>query len=446
VPLARQAGVEASERRPGPRLAAANARRSHIGTVSLLLAVAGAVACRVALRTGPFVGAAWLQVAAAGFDAALVGGLADWFAVTALFRHPLGLPIPHTAILPRRRARIVEGIVAMVEKEWLSPDVIGVRLARFAPSEFVVDWLRDPAHSERLAAPLRDILGALTRVLTAAEVVAFLDRALQRGLREVPIDASAGRWLMRVLASTHAAAAFQTLALSLATFADRPDAAAIVRTWVERAARALRQEGKRWVPLLLRRPIVQRKIVEAACAYASIELRNAAVEPSHPLRRAIFDVLERVATRLASGDTTTLGHVEQLRQALLESLEARPMISDLLTQLRQQLEGELVSPEGSLSPFIERQLRSGIVDALQDPQRRAVVDQWVRATIDDLLRRHHHHIGLTVRENLDALDTTTLIAQIEERVGADLQFIRLNGAVVGGLVGLLLALVHRVLG
>lgn len=446
MPRARPAVVKASQRRPGAPPVSGDARRSHIGTMSLLLAVAGAVACRVALRTGPLAGEAWLQITAAGFDAALVGGFADWFAVTALFRHPLGLPIPRTAILPRRRARIVEGIVAMVEKEWLSPEVIRAQLARFAPSAFVVEWLRDPAHGARLAAPLRDMLGALARVLTEAEMVAFLDRALQRGLREVPIDASAGRWLSRVLASEPAATAFQTLALALANFAERPDTAATVRTWVERAAHALRQGGKRWVPLVLRRPIVQRKIVEAACAYASIELRQAAIEPHHPLRRACFDMLERFATRLANGDTTTLGHVAQLRQALLESLEARPILADLLMQLRQQLEGDLVSAEGSLSLFIERQLRSGIVDALQEPQRRAVVDQWVRTTIDDLVRRHHHYIGLTVRENLDALDTTTLIAQIEARVGTDLQFIRLNGAVVGGLVGLLLALVHRVLG
>jgi uncharacterized membrane-anchored protein YjiN (DUF445 family) len=205
-------------------------------------------------------------------------------------------------------------------------------------------------------------------------------------------------------------------------------------------------DRKRWVPLFLRRPIVQRKIVEAACAYASIELRQAAIDPHHPLRRALFDMLERFATRLANGDTTTLGYVEQLRQALLESLEARPIIAALLMQLRQQLEGDLISPEGSLSPFVERQLLSGIVDVLQEPQRRAAVDQWVRRTIDALLRRHHHYIGLTVRENLDALDTATLIAQIEARIGTDLQFIRLNGAVVGGLVGLLLALVHLVLG
>ena len=387
-----------------------------------------------------------LQLAAAGFDAALVGGCADWFAVTALFRHPLGLPIPRTAILPRRRDRIVEGIVAIVEQEWLSPEVIRAQLARFAPSAFVIEWLRDSAHSEQLTALLRDMLGALARVLTEAEVVAFLDHALQRGLREVPIDASAGRWLSRVFASAPAVTAFQTLALALANFADRPDTAATVRTWVEHAAHALRQGGKRWVPLVLRRPIVQRKIVEAACAYASTELRQAAVEPQHPLRRALFDGVERFATRLANGDTTTLGHVEQLRQALLESLEARPIIAALLMQLWQKLEEDLVSPAGFLSHFMERQLRSGIGDAFQEPQRRAIVDQWVRTTIDDLLRRHHHYIGLTVRENLDALDTATLIAQIEARVGTDLQFIRLNGTLVGGLVGLLLALVHRVLG
>ena len=290
------------KRRPGPHPASGHARRSHVGTVSLLLAVAGAVACRVALRTGPWAGAAWLQLATAGFEAALVGGVADWFAVTALFRHPLGLPIPRTAILPRRRARIVEGIVAIVEQEWLSPDVIRAQLVRCAPSEFVVEWLRDPAHGARLAAPLRDMLGALARILTEAEVVAFLDRALQRGLREVPIDASAGHWLSRVLASEPADAAFQTLVLALANFADRPDTTATVRTWVERAAHALRQGGKRWIPLFLRRPIVQRKIVEAACPYASIELRNAADEPHHPLRRAIFAALERFAARLASGE------------------------------------------------------------------------------------------------------------------------------------------------
>jgi uncharacterized membrane-anchored protein YjiN (DUF445 family) len=96
--------------------------------------------------------------------------------------------------------------------------------------------------------------------------------------------------------------------------------------------------------------------------------------------------------------------------------------------------------------LIDRRLQSGIVELLDDPDRRATFDRWVRATADELLRRHHHQIGLTVRENLEALDTGMLVSMIEARVGNDLQFIRLNGAVVGGLVGLVLATAHWLLG
>jgi uncharacterized membrane-anchored protein YjiN (DUF445 family) len=96
--------------------------------------------------------------------------------------------------------------------------------------------------------------------------------------------------------------------------------------------------------------------------------------------------------------------------------------------------------------LVDRKLRATILELLDDAERRAAFDHWVRTTAQDLLRRHHHQIGLTVRENLERLDTHALVAQIEARVGADLQFIRLNGALVGGLIGVLLALLHRFAG
>jgi uncharacterized membrane-anchored protein YjiN (DUF445 family) len=94
-----------------------------------------------------------MRLVRATSEAAMVGGLADWFAVTALFRHPLGIPIPHTAIIPARRQKIVEGIVSMIEDEWLSPEVIGTRLQRIAPSRMIVEWLRDPGHVQRVGQP-----------------------------------------------------------------------------------------------------------------------------------------------------------------------------------------------------------------------------------------------------------------------------------------------------
>jgi uncharacterized membrane-anchored protein YjiN (DUF445 family) len=422
------------------------ARRNHVGTVSLLITVTGAVASRAALLTGPFAGAPWLQVVAAGFEAGTVGGLADWFAVTALFRHPLGLPIPHTAIIPTRRAKIIESIVNMVEDEWLSPEVIGARLQRIAPSALIVDWLRDPAHVERLGSPVRDLLRGLARMLSEGEVVEFVERTIQGQLRALPLDASAGQWLSRLVDSPSAAAAFQSTALSLGNLARKPETTDTLQAWLDRTARQLYKDGKRLVPLLLRRKIVQRKVVEATCDYASAELLNAAAEPEHPLRQYVFGALRRFAQRLAAGDTEALAQVEQLRTALIESLEAGPLVRDLLAQLRQQVERDLDAPASGLSELIDRKLRDAVLELLDNPERRAVFDNWVRATADDLLRRHHHQIGLTVRENLEALDTDTLVARIEDRVGADLQFIRLNGALVGGLIGVFLALTHWLAG
>src|SRR5262249_2808404 len=115
-------------------------------------------------------------------------------------------------------------------------------------------------------------------------------------------------------------------------------------------------------------------------------------------------------------------------------------------RLRRELEEQLDAPRSPLSALVDRTLRAGIRELLDDPERRAAFDRWVRATADDLLRPHHHQIGLTVRENLEALDTGTLVTMIEARGGSDVPFRRLNGAVVGGLVGVALATVHWLLG
>lgn len=410
-----------------------------------MVAIGGAVVCHLLLARPPLEGAVWLRVLAAGFEAAVVGGLADWFAVTALFRHPLGIPIPHTAIIPRRRDKIIEGIVTMVQDEWLSPRVIGTRLSRFSPSELLLDWLRDPTHVQRLGAPLRDLLRALARTLREPEVIDFIARTVRRELGQLPVDESAGRVLARAAQSESAAAAFRSASLSLANLAIKPETAQRLQQWIDHSARQLYRDGRRLVPLLLRRKAVQRRIVDAVCEYGASELLRAVEEPDHRLRVVVFGSVERFAERLACGDPEAIARIEQLRRTVIESLEAGPLVQSLVWQLQEQVEHDLREADSALSELIDRKLRMGILDLLADPERRSTFDQWVRTTADDLLRRHHDQIGLTVRENLEALETQALVRQIEERVGADLQFIRLNGALVGGLIGVLLALLHRLI-
>ncbi len=428
----------ASVNAPASRIASAP-RRNHVGTVSLLIAVAGAAASRAAIASGAFEGAVWLGIVAAGFEAAVVGGLADWFAVTALFRHPLGLPIPHTAIIPAKRDRIIDGIVTMVEEDWLSPEAILARIGRIVPSDEIVQLLRQPRNVERLGGPVRELLRAFARVLTTDEVAGFVERSLQRELRQIPVDARTGRWLARAASSEGAESAFTSVATSLANLAARPRTAVELHWWIDRSARALRAGGKRLLPFVLRRKVVQRKIVEAACDYAAAELRNAACDASHPLRRLVLGVVGRFADRLAGGDAEALAQAERVRAAIVDSLEAGPAVRDALGGLRAQLELDLDDPRGALATLVDRELHGGIVALLDDPERRARFDRLVRETAEDLVLRNHHEIGSTVREVLNQLKTDELVAQIEARVGADLQFIRLNGAVVGGLVGVGLA-------
>lgn len=425
-----------------PRIRQPHARaRQSVGTVSLLAALGGTVTCHIALATGFSANAAWLRILATGFEAALVGGLADWFAVTALFRHPLGLPIPHTAIIPARRSKIIEGIVSVIQEEWLSPAVIRARLARLSPSAFVVEWLRDPGHVERLASPVRYLLQRLARALAEDEAATFVNHTLRQQLRQLPLP-SLGTWLSRAASSQSAGVAFATLARSLATLAARPDTAAGACLLIDRFARALQADGQRLLSFVLGRKKVQQKIAQSLCQYALSELRSAAGDAQHPLRTLVFGSLRQFADQLAAGDRQALVQVETIWAAMLESIEAAPLVSNTLAWLSAQLEHELTDPRSALSSFLDRVLRAGILELLEDPERGMTFDQWVRSTVSDLVDRHHDEIGLTVRENLEALEIGVLVAQIEERIGADLQFIRLNGAVVGGLIGLVLGLVH----
>ncbi len=422
------------------------ARRSYVGVVSLWVAVAGAVGARVALAYGAAETLPWLPILAAGFEAAMVGGIADWFAVTALFRHPLGIPIPHTALVVERRDKLVDGIVATVQDEWLSPEVIGAKLAAFAPSAVIVDWLRDPEHVGRLGGPLRDVLRSAARLLTEPEVAVFAERTIRRELAGLPIDAATGRWLATAAGSASAQAAFTSVATSIANLADRPRTAEELRFWLDRSAATLRAGGKRLVPLLLRRRLVQRKLVEAMCSYASAELRAAAAEGDHPLRRTVFDAIGGFAERVAAGDPQALRQAEAFRATLLESLAAGPLLRDALAQLRRQLEEDLAADASPLSALVDRRLRTTIVEWLDQPEHRDRFDEWVRTMSQELLRRHHHQIGRTVRDYLDNLKDAELVERIEARVGADLQYIRLNGAVIGGLVGIVLAILHSIFG
>src|ERR1700675_5156073 len=170
----------------GQRLPSPPPHRNHVGTFSLAVAILGALGCRLALayHLGPVT---WLTLAAAAFEAALVGGLADWFAVTALFRHPLRLPIPHTAIIPANKDRIGEGLARFLDRNFLTRDLLIPELRALRIADRLAEWLADRRNAAAFAREIAKALPFVLRAVDDSQIKAFLGRALGAQLRSASL-------------------------------------------------------------------------------------------------------------------------------------------------------------------------------------------------------------------------------------------------------------------
>ena len=218
-----------------------NAR--HLGTISLCGVAAGFGGLELLLRTGMVSGTGW-KVLAAAFEAGTIGAMADWFAVTALFRE---VPIPilrrHTNIIVRNRVRIVDGIADMVQNRWLSPQVIREHLAKVSPSTFLVEHLDTPEKQEKVARIVRDVLAKVAKSIDGPEVASFLERTIKDQLAAVEIHGALGRWFNAVLSRGDHHTVWDMFLSAVEKGVTGPEVRKTLHRLFEEALEAYREEG-----------------------------------------------------------------------------------------------------------------------------------------------------------------------------------------------------------
>ncbi len=359
-------------------------------------------------------------------EAALVGACADWFAVSALFRHPLGLPIPHTAIVPRNRDRIGRSLGAFVGDTVLTPDVVSERLRAMAVAHHLGRWLA----RERNAALAADRLAAM--------VPAVLETARGR------IGAAAGALAVRALAQV-AAAPLAARVLAFAARGDRGRALfdgglAVLRSLLDRNEDTVRagvsERSWRWLPRW-----VDEKVADRAIDGLRDLLRDLD-SPDHPWRASFRERVDALIGRLAA-DPELLARGEAIKAEMLADPQLRAWFDSLGAGLERVLADAVESGA----------LRQNLAGALAALGRRIEADEALQAAIDSRLRDvaeryilpRRGEIGAFITKVVERWDTPTLVARLELQVGRDLQFIRINGTLVGGLVGLALHLLERLL-
>ena len=372
----------------------------------------------------------WMRMVRATAEAAMVGGLADWFAVTALFRHPLGIPIPHTAIVAQRKDRIGRSLGNFVGNNFLAREVISRQLAGMRLGERAARWLSEPEHQARVA---RAIAGGVAR---AAESVP--DDELRESVHGT---------LVAQLRKAHVAPLLGDL-LTMATTDDRHQemldrlvslVSRVVHDNKELIRVRIAEESPWWVP-----NVVDDKLYQKIVAGIERTLDDVAANDAHPLR-AQFDHALRDFTDKLHNSPDMIARAEGMKERLLEHPAVAELSGALLGAARQSLSKYAGADAPSPEP-LERALGGIAERALASEQLLQDIDDALERLVLGVVDQYRPEVAELIARTVEGWDATDASRKIEVQIGRDLQFIRINGTLVGGLVGLVLYLITVLVG
>jgi uncharacterized membrane-anchored protein YjiN (DUF445 family) len=402
-------GEDGVEQRQARRLRRARA----LATGLLALAAAGFAATLTMRDASPAV-----LLLRAIAEAALVGGLADWFAVTALFRRPLGLPIPHSAILPTNKDRIGEGLARFLDRHFLSPELLLPEFRSLHVADRIADWLARCRNAEALAAEVVKGLPHLLRAVDDRQITAFLVRALGGQLDNVKVGPIAGQLLRLLTASGYHEAVLDGALDYAGNF---------LAGNRERLLEAVAEHRRSWIPKAINRQIAQ------AVLRGIAELIDDLRRPDGAARRALLARIDEIASELTASRSTAIASVRSAR-AILNQPEVRAWIASSWYQLRDLLLQDLESPSPQLRRTLALMIAAAGETLRADTAMRQRLDMTFEALVVEALPWRAQLVRF-VTEVVRRWEPRSFSDRIEAAVGADLQYIRMNGTVVGGLVG-----------
>ncbi len=370
----------------------------------------------------------WATLIRVTAEASMVGALADWFAVTALFRHPLGIPIPHTAIIPRRKNQIGRALGGFVQTSFLTRENLTERVRNARLSDRLGAWLDDPVN-----------VGQATRQVTegiAGLVSSLDDDQLGPALQEMAIDRIRSLDL----------APLASIALSGATSDGRhqdlvdallPVAHQALETNRGALSAAVQRTSPRWLPGALDDRMLQRAL-DAAHQF----LDDVAADRDHPFRAHVDTMATRMVERLRT-DPALAARGEALKEELLAHPATQRYLAGIWESAKESIIDQAGDPRSALRSRVSAAI-TGFGESLRtDPVLRDRIDTWAERIAGELADRFQGEISDLVTSTVDRWDAQETSQRLEDLIGRDLQFIRINGTVVGGLAGLAIYLVSR---
>jgi uncharacterized membrane-anchored protein YjiN (DUF445 family) len=368
-------------------------------------------------------GPVWVGFVRAMAEAGMVGALADWFAVTALFRRPMGLPIPHTAIIPTKKDALGENLGDFVGENFLSEDVVRDKLARVQVASRVGAWIGQNSNADRLTAELATAARGVVTVLRDDAVQEVIEQVLVRKLMERPVGPPLGKVLEGVLAD----GAHHRL---VDLVCDR------AYDWVtvnhETVLRIVHDRAPAWSPRFVDDMIADRVVLEVQNFAWAVK-----TDPEHPLRKAVDKFLVEFAADLQS-DPETIERAERIKHQIVGHQEVQRFIGQAWGTVKTLILDAAADPSSALRTRVRDGLVAFGARLSTDAELRGKIDGWLADAAGYVVRHYRREITTLITETVERWDAEETSRKIELQVGRDLQFIRINGTVVGSLAGLVI--------
>jgi uncharacterized membrane-anchored protein YjiN (DUF445 family) len=371
----------------------------------------------------------YLQYIRAFAEAAMVGAIADWFAVTALFRRPLGLPIPHTAIIPTNKDRIGKGLGNFVSRNFLTSEALQDKLANFEIAKRIQEWLAVESNSDLVAEKIAGFVPSILNTLKDEEVRDFIEKNIAVKISGSEL-AKVGGDILAILTAKNKHYEFFNEALKVA------------EKLLEENKSAIRKQIREESPWLVR-AFVANQVYEKIIAKAESTFEEVSKNPDHPLRQKFHKATEEFIEKVR-----TSPEFHQKLETLKDEFLSNPIVHKYLEQVWQDLKNYILENISNPQSNIRQQLQLGVYrffnNLTQDETMRKKITSWLYTAIIDVVSSYRMDIGNMIAETIKSWDKETMVNKLELQVGKDLQYIRISGTLVGGSVGFLLHLISHI--
>ncbi|MBE7628488.1 DUF445 domain-containing protein [Tenacibaculum piscium] len=413
-----------------------------IATVGMLLLIAG-------LKTEFLTHTAW-HILLAGFEAAVVGGCADWFAVRALFAE---IPIPfikkHTNIIVKSRAKISNGIVDLVSNEWLSKESLSEKIKSVAIADKIIDALKEEKNISKIIHFLQDILLKFSKNTDFSKLAPYLEKMLKKELQGIELGKPLGIWLQKAMKNQEHSELWNVALSSISKTINNDETREMLIKNVAKQSESLKKEStfKLFAVKTAQKfgGLDNESITDKLIKSMNDLLAEIATDTQHPLRNKLENELVDFAKKLEIGNPDALASIQNMQEKLIHNIESKTIVAKLVNSLQHKLQEDLNNDKSVFIEFIKQKSTQIINDFSTNSELIEKANQNLKSGLISIIHKNHHLIANTVSESLENLNNDDLVKQIEDKVGDDLQYIRLNGALVGGIVGIILHLLKMII-